>query len=106
MPVRGVRLHEHPDVRAAFFRYQSTIATDLHIRVNEGDGTEAEQGPHGPRQPGTGSCARHLVPPIVDPTHRRTHPPAYITALNGMKIRWRTRWSTTIHPSVFATARD
>ena len=106
MPVRGVRLHEHADMRPDFVGCQSTIASDLQIGVDKGDHPEREQGPRCPRQPGSGPRARHLMPPIVDPFHGRTHPSAYITALKGVKIRWGTRWRTIIPPLGFATVQD
>ena len=53
MPIRGVRLHEHSDVRSGFFGGQPTITPILLTDVNESDHAEREQGPDGPREPGT-----------------------------------------------------
>lgn len=96
VPVGGMRLHEHPDVRAGLLRGGAAVAGDLAVGEDQCDDGEGDRRPRCPRYPGAGPDVRDPMPAVLDPTHG-IHPPLIS---QGRTPKGRHRAIT--HPSAFA----
>ena len=65
VPIRGVRLHEHRDLRPDLIGLELAIPLDLAIGVEEPDDAERDCGPHRDRQPTSRSKAGQIGPAVL-----------------------------------------
>ena len=69
VPVGGMRLHEHRDLRTRLLGRDAAIPVDLPIGEDQRDDCQDDRRPRRPRHPGVGPDVRDIMPAVLDPTH-------------------------------------